>query len=305
MAETSETQPVTPESQPSGNRVAKLFGSIFGKKEPQPIQPPATKPEAPQLRAKKEQVGLELMGMRVGSLHEPHPIPYQERFDELVPEIARQNVKEFAETENNIMELFCDTHDNNPSSMGSRVTVRAFEGGSHTSWEHGLDTLGFGYMEQFSGIGDGDIMLYRSREQKKYKPTTNYYAALIGIEGAPDVLEVGMHTDEKTREAVESREDTDACKTFYVFGANGKFGKLITLPKEIEDGRPVVDSNYHVSPWASKQIKSSVRWNLVAAEMTPGDFEVVGRALSIFSDRTEKAKIKIPQEIAAIKRGEP
>ncbi len=247
-----------------------------------------------------------------------HPVAYEDRLNLMSLEMARADSRQFARKMGDLLDF-----QEHLWKFGSRVAVRSFsnppregdlsyEVGPISSGQHGLSTEGTSIQVHKAELGDGRMILLRSRGQNGGARTglaTSYPAALLGIEGAADVLEINSHTDDRTKSAISELAEQqkgikEGCKTIYVFASNGKFGKLITLPKEVQDDRPVVDSNYMIDLFSSER-PLMVRTNLVVAEMGPRDFELASSTLETLTSAFNRAKSSMPREIESERRGEP
>jgi hypothetical protein len=278
------------------NRIRDFIGRFNKKAEPQVNRP-------------QEEVNSERVPLTIG------PVEYQDRYEESVLENVRQMAKELAEVEGTILEFYCNMYD----TYSSRITFRSFE---KSSVGYGIG-MGGGWgapsgsgIEQFTLGGvfnnrdsSGDVRLSRSRDiYDESKLTISEPAKLLGItEGASDFLTIGVHMDRKTEEAViemagQGENERAGGETIFVFTQDGKFGKLVALPKALQDDRQVVLDNYEVRrPF---EIKGAKR-KLVVADITPEDLEMVEYSMAVLTSVCEHAANRLPEEIESRRRGDP
>ncbi len=118
------------------------------------------------------------------------------------------------------------------------------------------------------------------RRDDKQRPVTGF--------DAPVRLRVTVHTDEPTREQVEQQTEphmpyyvqTAYLGTDYYSNAEGKYAKVVHIPAYVVDSRPSLANDKYGTD-------DVIRIGRVASEMTVGDFELAGNALTILRERLQ------------------
>lgn len=88
-------------------------------------------------------------------------------------------------------------------------------------------------------------------------------------------LIVMKHTDKKTAQEVEDM-DWSLASTAYFFDSSGNSGKIIYLPKDLDDDRP-------------DTIPEDDGWKTVVEEITDSDIILVDKALDVIEERFQQA----------------
>lgn len=120
-------------------------------------------------------------------------------------------------------------------------------------------------------LGRGHIEFGHLVRAKHLSIASNY--ALPGILGvkSPNILKIGVHTDNKTKQEVLSNPDyLEKAETFYFFDKSGKYAKAVVIPKGISDDRPLI-----------RPIPTGIAPGdkLVQSDMDEGDLELAKEAM--------------------------
>lgn len=239
------------------------------------------------------------------------PVPYEERYAGIVPEIARVDTKLISQTIDPILTTYfeqCEKEDKGEryESILKRGTYTGW-GGSGNLPGHDFGRRFIGVPKVFSGLGDGSFKVARSMDGTE---PGSRFATLLGMDGVSDYLEVGLHTDDKTSEAltelIKTKPDMRFFgRTFYIIAPDGRMGKLVYLPREIPDDRTFVDLNYFdhsvlgprelYTQDPKENIPIEFIGKLVPATITPTDFEIIFHGLAAFRNTLKNPGLFAPK----------
>lgn len=197
---------------------------------------------------------------------------YEELVEGMDSEAAREEAKEIYKLEDDTANLLRSFGYDGPT--GAVMT-------DHTTVERMNWFTGLTYHHAFQGLGSGDFNLTTWDS-----PFSNHEPDFLGIKDANDgeeelnVIHLKLHGDEKTMQQVEELAQSDpsilrSLETVFVFNADGKFGKLVTLPGAIDDERTPV---YIYKSWDTPKEDQKKYYK---SPVSPRDFEIVGRGLNM------------------------
>lgn len=215
---------------------------------------------------------------------------YDEHLSDMDPEEARERAKEFAQTEKELADFF-ESVDLEFAQMGQPLTENSYL--LVSNWDAGIV-----YEKGLKGLGSGNITF-----DHQYGTFGHHYAGYLGMKGVVNVLNISLHTDEKTMQETEKvyralREEAARNPNFwkerfwgphtiFAFDEQGRFGKLYALPGEVKDDRTPVQVDF-------TRRKPDTKY--VVGEMTPLDFEMVDHALQLLKEEVGKIEVAEPAE---------